>query len=236
MTLLEGEVYILNEKATSGLPQRIGERCVIIDCLSDSLTYDYEIEFDDSTTAKVKESELNKLTPDDVEWMSYIFTANKVKYGNEIAKIKKIDYLNRFAEILFKDGSSITASFYGLKPIEMEVDSVEEFKFRVEDKVKTHTQDEQCNGLIGSVVSTVLTDDNIREYKVLTGDNIYFFEECELELVEESTQELPFSDIDEDNTIPEDLLSVFFDHYKNDDDTYTIPKQLLINMLTQMYE
>jgi hypothetical protein len=34
----------------------------------------------------------------------------------------------------------------------------------------------------------------------------------------------------------EDLLSIFLNHYKNQDDTYTVPKQLLINLLDQIFQ
>jgi hypothetical protein len=37
-------------------------------------------------------------------------------------------------------------------------------------------------------------------------------------------------------TVQEELLNTFLGHYKNENDTYTVPKELLINMLKLMYE
>ena len=228
---IEGEMIIINQNAVKGLPHRIGSRGIIVENLHNSPHYAYKIEFDDSTTAKVKESEINKLTPEDIEWMSFIFTGNKVKFGEETAKVIQVDYINKQAGILFKDEDSFTTAFSSLSSVEMEIDIVSEFKFNEGDKVKANTKS-MLDGLIGKVRSQVLTDTGKKHYKVVSNDGIYYFDEEELELFEE----LPFYESKLNLTFYEELLNTFFDHYKNPDNTYTVPKQLLINLITEIYQ
>jgi hypothetical protein len=131
MALLEGEFYILNEKARAGLPHRVGERCLLTDIYYSSPNYDYLIEFDDGDTSPVKESELNKLTEEDNTIMSYIFKNNYVIYAptNEEVRISKCDYLHGQVEIDFMDGSSITTGFETLRAKEVDdLPFVEEVK------------------------------------------------------------------------------------------------------------
>jgi hypothetical protein len=85
------ECAILNNNA-KGLSYNIGDR-VKIKRKRKCGQYDYDIELPNGDIVFVKESELKKLTQEDIKWMSYIFTDNKVKYGNEIAKVVKADYL-----------------------------------------------------------------------------------------------------------------------------------------------
>jgi hypothetical protein len=141
MALLEGEFYILNEKARAGLPHRVGERCLLTDIYYSSPNYDYLIEFDDGDTSPVKESELNKLTEEDNTIMSYIFRNNYVIYAptNEEVRISKCDYLHGQVEIDFMDGSSITTGFETLRAKEVdELPFVEEVK---NDEVKLQHED-----------------------------------------------------------------------------------------------
>lgn len=37
-------------------------------------------------------------------------------------------------------------------------------------------------------------------------------------------------------TVQEEMLHMFFSQYKNNDNTYTVPKELLVNMLNRIYE
>jgi hypothetical protein len=144
MALLEGEFYILNEKARAGLPNRIGERCLLTDIYYSSPNYDYLIEFDDGDTAPVKESELNKLTEKDIADMNYIFKGNLVIYTptHEEVLISKVDYLHGQVEIDFMDGSSITTGFETLRQKEVEelpfVEEAknDEVKFQHDDLIK----------------------------------------------------------------------------------------------------
>jgi hypothetical protein len=116
----EKEIAILNNFAKKGLPMRIGQRVTIIDQI-DSFNYDYQVSFDDSEKAFVRECELNELNEQDKEFMEYIFTGNKVllNYDEDVI-IKQVDYINRKAEIEFIDYSCIVEDFERLHPIEPE--------------------------------------------------------------------------------------------------------------------
>jgi hypothetical protein len=59
-----GEEAILNKKAKTGLPNRVGEKVQIINKLN-NVMYDYEVKFGDGDTTKVKESELTKIIGSD---------------------------------------------------------------------------------------------------------------------------------------------------------------------------
>jgi hypothetical protein len=167
MSFLEGEIVILGSSAKNGLPDRIGERGVIL--ITDEFSspnYDYVLEFDDRLTAPVREREIFKLDEEDKEAMEFIFTGNKVIYSSrEKAVIKKVDYINKRAEIYFIGGGSEVVEFEKLKPLEVENKKEE------------------------------ITERNF-----------------------------------------DGLLNILFKHYKNENDTYTLPKQLLINLLDQIFE
>lgn len=128
---LEGETCILNKLAIKGLPNRIGERCVILENNYKSSNYDYLIEFDNRKTAPVKEIELNKLTETDKKHMEYIFTGNTVIYYPSRVKVKilKVDYLLGQAEVEFSDDHTNTVvRFNNLVEAELESDNVEELQ------------------------------------------------------------------------------------------------------------
>lgn len=99
-----GETVIVNNKASKGIPNRIGERAIIIDKINGP-NYDFKIEFDDGQTSKVKKTELYKVT-DDIKWkMDYIFTGSKVILkGAGIVKVIKVDYLSDKAEVEHTNG------------------------------------------------------------------------------------------------------------------------------------
>jgi hypothetical protein len=172
MALLEGEIVILNEHAKKGLPNRIGERGVVsIDDLNLS-NYQYILEFDDGSIAPVHEIEVNRLAEEDKTVMEYIFTRNKVFHrpSSEEVIIKKVDYLNKKAEVDFTSGGSTVVDFEVLLPQTLE----------------------------GEPTTQLKTETN--------------------------------------KASNEDYLNIFFGHYKNSNDTYTVPKQLLINLLNNMLE
>jgi hypothetical protein len=120
MSFLEGEIVILGSSAKNGLPDRIGERGVIL--ITDEFSspnYDYVLEFDDGLTAPVREREIFKLDEEDKEAMEFIFTGNKVIHSSrEKAVIKKVDYINKRAEIYFIGGGSEVVEFEKLKPLD----------------------------------------------------------------------------------------------------------------------
>jgi hypothetical protein len=110
------EMAILNGNALSGLPMRVGERVKVLFPIR-SVNFDYEVEFDDKTTSKVKVSELNRLTEDDVKFMEYITQGNKVEYTpiRETVEIVKVDYLHKTAEIRhYQDGEEQVVLFESL--------------------------------------------------------------------------------------------------------------------------
>ena len=115
---IEGEIAILNENAKSGLPMRIGERVMIEDALLNNSNYDYRVSFDSGDFAKVKASELNKLSKSDEKYMDYIYTWNKVAYRGSEAIIVKVDYINHQAEIEFESGSTLISNFDMLQELE----------------------------------------------------------------------------------------------------------------------
>lgn len=117
MSFKLGEVVIVNENAVKGLPNRTGERAVVVNPLYSSNNYEYFIEFDDRVVSPVKESEINKLTEKDKENMEYIFTMNNVTFvpSNEKVTILKVDYILEKVEILFDDGSTLVTDFNRLE-------------------------------------------------------------------------------------------------------------------------
>jgi hypothetical protein len=163
---LEGEDVILNALASTGLPNRVGENCQVQESLYNSPNYDYKVVFEDGETAKVKESELNKLTEKDKHLQTYIKRGNELTYipTSENVVIETVDYLHGQAEVRFNDNGVQVVGFESLRPIDKENDSV--------DNSYTH----------------------------------------------------------------DDLLEVFFGHYRNENDTYTVPKEFLINILKQFTE
>ena len=113
------EIVILNNEAIKGLPDRVGQRGVIVNILNHSVNYDLDIEFDDGTISPVRECELNKLSPVDEKYMDFIFVNNQVLFwGDEMVTVVKVDYLNKKAEILFYDHSSSVVEFNVLSPLD----------------------------------------------------------------------------------------------------------------------
>jgi hypothetical protein len=185
MAFLEGEMVILNDTVKQGLPCRIGERAVITDMYYSSPNYDYIVKFDDEDTNPVKESELNKLTKEDEFFMEFIFTTNKVKYHltDEIVTVVKVDYLNKYAEVKFDDGTVTVVSFRNI--IKIENHSNENFKYKIGDKVKVHTND-HWNGFVGIIEDRYVSNAVMNTYDITFDEDVACFDEYELELVEEN--------------------------------------------------
>jgi hypothetical protein len=99
MKFKSDEIVIINQKALNGIPNRIGEKAIILDQI-DSFNYDYQVLFDDGELSKVKESELNKLTDEDKWNMRYLFRGNKVIHKTlGIVKVVKVDFIHSKVEI-----------------------------------------------------------------------------------------------------------------------------------------
>lgn len=92
-------------------------------------------------------------------------------------------------------------------------------KFKVGDKVKAVTTD-HYNGKTGVVESISEHKDDKYRVKHETGAAFFFEEELELLTEEQNEKELHFE--------------LLFGHFENEDGTYTVPKQLLHNLLNKI--
>jgi predicted RNase H-like nuclease (RuvC/YqgF family) len=207
-----------------------------------SPNYDCTVELENGDLNPVKELELTKLTNEQKQLATYIKKNNQVIYtlSNEQVKIIKVDFLHSQAEIEFYNGLTAVVGFKKLRKIEEGSDSMEEkeFKFKVGDVVLTQTKD-TCNGWTVEVVKAFKDDLGAIGYKVKNGQGEYFFEEQELTYIIDNT--LPVIDFSKESDsveeyTNEELLDIFFGHYKNENDTYTVPKQLLLNIFKQFIE
>lgn len=124
MAFLEGEIVIVNNKVSKALPSRVGMAAKIIENLIGSPNYNYRIEFQDGETARVKESEINKLTEIDKYYMSFVYAGNNAIYvpANEEVQIVTVDYLHCKAEVEFVSGGVTVVDFDKLTEIEFEED------------------------------------------------------------------------------------------------------------------
>lgn len=106
-------------------------------------------------------------------------------------------------------------------------------KFKNGDNVKTSTEDEWSDRK-GIVVGTEENDSGGYFYNVVFNDanEMWCFDESELELVEEIEKQLN----NDDFSMGEQLLDLFLSQYENKDNTYTVPRQLLIKILDNMFE
>jgi hypothetical protein len=162
-----GDIAVINEKA-KGLPDCIGKVVTVKSKIDKHSNYDYYVEIENHAILKVKESELNVLTGDEIYLYLSMKKHGKVYYypTKEVADVIKIDYLHKQVEIKFNDGAMQVINIDRLTPYEEE--------------------------------------EIIKESEVVD-----FYEE---------------------------MLNMFLGHYKNNDDTYTLPKELLLNILKVKYE
>jgi hypothetical protein len=166
-----GEYAVLNEKVGKDLPLHVGDLVQVLRIIK-SNNYDYDVELATGDIDPVRESELNKLTEEQKQLVTYINRGNKVTYSptGEEVEIIKVDMLHGQVEIKFDDNGVNVVGMESLKPIEEET-------WRIVEQPEEHLE-----------------------------------------------------------TTQEELLNTFLGHYKNENDTYTVPKELLINMLKLMYE
>jgi hypothetical protein len=166
-----GEYAVLNEKVGKDLPMHVGD---LVQILRNRVSnyYSYDVELATGDINPVRELELNKLTDEQQQLVTYIHRGNKVIYSptNETVEIVRVDMLHGQVEVKFNDNGVQVVGIESLKPIEEE-------NWRIVEQPEEHLE-----------------------------------------------------------TTQEELLNTFLGHYKNENDTYTVPKELLINMLKLMYE
>jgi hypothetical protein len=112
-----GDDVIVTDKASKGLPMRVGSLAKVIEVLLTSVNYDYDIQFSDGEIAPVRECELKKLTDVHKKYLEYIYEGNKVGFSDTEVKVIKTDYFNGVAEIEFDDQSGGVEYFERLYPI-----------------------------------------------------------------------------------------------------------------------
>jgi hypothetical protein len=136
MAFLESEVVYLNETAQKYLPNRIGEIAIVDKCLCDSLNVDYRVQFEDFEFARVKESELTRLTENQRELIKYIYRGNEVSYSptEQRVIVSKVDLVHNQVEVNFVEGGSSVVDIDKLVPL----NETEETINILEDK-KTRT-------------------------------------------------------------------------------------------------
>jgi hypothetical protein len=158
MRFTEGEIAILNQNVSKGLPDRVGEFVTIIDDL-DSFNYDYQVALDDGDLVHVRDRELNKPTEEQLQLMSFIKRGNKVLYAamNEVVEIVKVDMVHAQVEVKYSDGSMNTLGFEQIRQINFKEDEkveVNKVEYKLGDKLTTLTED-MWNDRTGEVVNIV---------------------------------------------------------------------------------
>jgi hypothetical protein len=166
-----GEYAVLNEHVGKDLPMHVGDLVQVLRYRVSNY-YSYDVELATGDINPVREKELNKLTEEQKQLVTYINRGNKVTYSptNETVEIIKVDMLHGQVEVKFDDNGVQVVDINSLKQLEKEI-------WRMVEQPEEHLE-----------------------------------------------------------TVQEELLNTFLGHYKNENDTYTVPKEILINMLKLMYE
>jgi hypothetical protein len=241
MTFALGSLVCINNTVT-GLENMAGKYGVIDGFVDGSPHYDYHV-LVRGERVKVKKSEINKLVKQDTYKIG-----DKVLYWNtcEFATVEQIDMKHMQYAIRFTDGGfDVVGSNKIYKVIENEEESENmsesKFKFKVGDVVKTSTED-KWDGRVGTVIRRDNTV-NIINYDVSFGKEESCFDEKELEWHKEEFEYTYDSDeltIQEDDkkkySLSDELTNVFLSHYENEDGTYTLPKQIVHNLISHLYE
>jgi hypothetical protein len=120
MAFLESEVCYLNENAQKFYPDRLGEIAIVDKSLSDSINVDYRVQFEDFEFARVKESELTRLTENQRELIKYIYRGNEVSYSptEQRVIVSKVDLVHNQVEVNFVEGGSSVVDIDKIKPLE----------------------------------------------------------------------------------------------------------------------
>jgi hypothetical protein len=141
MSLKLGDIVILNEYVKTDLPYRVGERGLILREVKSS-NYDYRIQFDDGSDTSVRIEELNRLTEEDKVLMSWLFTNNKVAHipTGEYVNIEKVDYLNKKAEVKFRDNSSMVEEFGNLRESVLDDNTLPVINFDTKETVVINSE------------------------------------------------------------------------------------------------
>jgi len=219
-----GELAIINNLAMSGLPDRVGEVVEVVST-SSSPNYDYVVQLENGDFVPVKEKELNHLTMPELDLVTYIKTGNKVLYAplNEVVTILKVDFIHGHCEVKTEDNAMIVIKIDTLRPIEDKEEEMmqREPEFKIGDKVKVNSND-QWHGKFG-IVSGFEHEEDTVVYQVDIADKIGVpFTEDELEKV------------NTDDIAKDVYFDLLFGHFENEDSTYTVPKQLLHNLLNKI--
>jgi hypothetical protein len=116
-----GEYGVLNEKVGKDLPMHVGD---LVQILRNRVSnyYSYDVELATGDINPVRELELNKLTEEQQQLVSYINRGNKVIYSptNEIVEIIRVDMLHGQIEVKFDDNGVQVVGIESLKQIEEE--------------------------------------------------------------------------------------------------------------------
>lgn len=245
------EAVVINQTAT-GIRGNIGAIGYIYELLTTG-NYDYVVSLDGGGgKVKVKEGELNKLPPEAYSLHQSIKKSKKAIHipTNKIVEVVGADLAYMQAGIEHEDKTVEVVRIDTLKEIVEESDSVEEYKFKVGDKVITRTQD-GWNGKEG-VIFDIEKSTNGLDYRVSFGIKKLRFRGEELELVEESVKsddECKFEKIatelgkftDSKNKqygssvdATYEMMKVLMEKYAYDKEQYLIPKSLVKHMLLQV--
>jgi hypothetical protein len=116
-----GEYAVLNEKVGRDLPMHVGDLAQVLRIVK-SNNFDYDVELADGNISPVRESEMNKLTEEQKQKVTYINRGNKVIYSptNEVVEIVRVDMLHEQVEVKFDDNGVNVIGIESLKPIEEE--------------------------------------------------------------------------------------------------------------------
>lgn len=228
-----GEFVVLNEKIEKDYPKHSGDLVQVVRVITSSPNYKYDVSLPNGDYCPVRENEINKLTDKQKQFVQYIQEGMTVRYTptDEFVIVVKADYLHEQVEIEHDDNSTQVVCFETLTKIDKETDSVADFKFKVGDYIRIVSED-NWNSCEGEIVNAYINGTGGNSYDVSFVDCVCPFDENELELV------LPFEEFDGESqlSLHEEMLNTLFGHYKNLDNTYTVPKQLLLNILNKLYE
>jgi hypothetical protein len=117
-----GEYAVLNEQVGKDLPMHVGDLVQVLRYRVSNY-YSYDVELATGDINPVREKELNKLTEEQKQLVTYINRGNKVTYAptNEIVEIIKVDMLHGQVEIKFDDNGVNVVDIKSLKPLEKEI-------------------------------------------------------------------------------------------------------------------
>jgi hypothetical protein len=128
------EYAILNEEVNTDLPNNVGDLVIVSRIKKDSPNYQYDITLPNGDYVPVRETEINKLTERQREYMTYIQKDNTVIYvpTQEEVVITKTDYLHGQVAIMFEDGGATTVGFESLRELVGKATNEQQVKSRTQ--------------------------------------------------------------------------------------------------------